>query len=135
MKEDNIFLDTNILVYLYSDTEPRKKKLSEEILSDKKCHISTQVLKEFIHITKKKYKSDWKNISLALKEITSKAIVYTNTHQTILQACKIAEKYKYSFYDSLILTSALEIKCKKLYTEDLNSGQIIENKLEIINPY
>jgi predicted nucleic acid-binding protein len=46
----------------------------------------------------------------------------------------IADKYQYSFYDSLIISAALSCNCKTLYTEDMQDGQIIENSLTIINP-
>ena len=45
------------------------------------------------------------------------------------------EKYAYSYWDSLILASALENNCPIIYTEDMQSGQIIEDSLKIINPY
>jgi predicted nucleic acid-binding protein len=46
----------------------------------------------------------------------------------------VANQYKYSYWDSLIIASALENKCKILYTEDMQDGQIIEGKLKIENP-
>jgi len=47
----------------------------------------------------------------------------------------IKEKYHYSWWDSLILTSALENNCKIVYSEDMQHGQIIENTLKIVNPF
>jgi hypothetical protein len=52
-----------------------------------------------------------------------------------MTACQIAEKYQFSFYDSLIIASALKCDCYTLYSEDLQHGQIIEDKLKIINPF
>jgi len=50
------------------------------------------------------------------------------------QALTIAEKRKYSFYDSLIISAAIYGKCGILYSEDLQHGQIIQ-KLTIKNPF
>ncbi|WP_456325324.1 PIN domain-containing protein [Desulfonauticus submarinus] len=50
-------------------------------------------------------------------------------------AIEIKEKYKFSYWDSLIVASALENNCSILYTEDMQDGQIIEKKLEIVNPF
>jgi predicted nucleic acid-binding protein len=50
-------------------------------------------------------------------------------------ACQIAEKYHFSFYDSLIIAASLECDCNILYSEDMHHGQIIENKLKIVNPF
>jgi predicted nucleic acid-binding protein len=47
----------------------------------------------------------------------------------------IAEKYRYSFYDSLIISAALSSGCKILFSEDLHHGQLIEGKLKIVNPF
>ncbi len=46
----------------------------------------------------------------------------------------IMRRYGFSFYDSLIVAAALEAKCRILYSEDLQDGQIIE-KLMIVNPF
>lgn len=54
---------------------------------------------------------------------------------TILSAFKSSVQYQYSHWDSLIIASALQNNCNKLYSEDLQNGQIIEKKLTIINPF
>jgi len=48
---------------------------------------------------------------------------------------ELKEKYRYSFYDSLIISSAIENECSVLYTEDLKNSQLIEGKIKILNPY
>lgn len=55
--------------------------------------------------------------------------------KTIILACSIAERYGFSFYDSLIIASALESDCTTLYTEDLHDGQVLEGVLIIRNPF
>ncbi len=54
---------------------------------------------------------------------------------TIKLAHRIKDKYKYGYFDSLIISSALENDCSILFTEDLHSNQKIEEKLKIINPF
>ncbi|TGK87886.1 hypothetical protein EHQ24_01345 [Leptospira noumeaensis] len=51
-----------------------------------------------------------------------------------IDSLNIKEKYKISYYDSLIINAALKLKCSKLYSEYLQANQKIEN-LEIINPF
>ena len=55
--------------------------------------------------------------------------------KTVFSAWKLREKYKYSYWDSLILASALENSCSILYSEDMQHGQVIEDNLKIINPF
>jgi predicted nucleic acid-binding protein len=54
---------------------------------------------------------------------------------SIEKALKIAQDYKYSYWDSLIIASALENECSILFTEDMQNGQVIEGRLRIKNPY
>jgi predicted nucleic acid-binding protein len=48
---------------------------------------------------------------------------------------RIMDKYQYSFWDSMMLASALENKCTEIYSEDMQHNQTIEDKLRIINPF
>jgi len=54
--------------------------------------------------------------------------------QTIFQAIQILKEYAISFWDALIVSSALSSRCKLLFTEDLNSGQMIAG-IRIENPF
>jgi predicted nucleic acid-binding protein len=54
---------------------------------------------------------------------------------TIKLCWKVRRKYSYSYWDSLIIATALENNCSILYTEDMQDGQLIEDKLRIGNPF
>jgi predicted nucleic acid-binding protein len=54
---------------------------------------------------------------------------------TLRDAIRIADKYGYSLYDSLILSSALAVGCKIVYSEDMQNGQVIDGGLTIVNPF
>ena len=68
-------------------------------------------------------------------ECSSNNRVFVNNPETIKKAIEIANKYGFSFYDSLIINAAIESGCKMLYSEDMQHGQVIEKKLTIINPF
>jgi predicted nucleic acid-binding protein len=53
----------------------------------------------------------------------------------VLEAMEISIRYKYSYWDSLIVAAALGTGCSMLYTEDLHDGQIINGRLKIVNPF
>ncbi len=97
--------------------------------------ISTQVVQEFSNVLSKKFKLNWNEIITAINESTAHNQMVVNSTDTIKKACDIANKYMYSFYDSLLISSALEVNCTILYTEDLQHNQLIENKPRIINPF
>lgn len=57
------------------------------------------------------------------------------TKTTYLIAFDVSINYGFSFWDSLIIASALENGCDVLYTEDMQHNQLIENKLRALNPF
>lgn len=130
---DKVFIDTNVLLYLY-DLDNEKKRRAKDILKGNHC-ISTQVLNEFSNISIKKLKLNHDDLSKNLKKIIEKTAVFVFNEDTILNAIDIREKYKFQYYDSLIITTALENRCTILYSEDMQHGQIIEGELKIINPF
>lgn len=133
------FVDTNIVVYAHDRSSGKKHKISKEILRklwQKRIGIlSTQVLQEFFYIATKKI-SDPINLSKAresIKHLLAWKLV-VNDGPSILQAIDLYKKYKYSFWDSLIIQAAITGKAEILLSEDLRSGQIIES-VKIINPF
>jgi len=69
----------------------------------------------------------------AVAEITDTCNVTVVEDTTMMTALKCCEKYGYSYYDSLMLASALESGCRYLLTEDMADGQEIEKSLIIKN--
>ncbi|NBC83069.1 MAG: PIN domain-containing protein [Bacteroidetes bacterium] len=129
------FLDTNIIIYAHSDVEPKKQKIAQRIISENETTISTQVLQEAANTLTRKFKHTWKEISKVLEEAATNNVLHTNKNDTILAACNIADRYGFSFYDSLIIAAALECGCSTLYSEDMQDEQVIENSLIIVNPF
>lgn len=129
---DRIFLDTNILVYALLD-EGTKQQTALQLLQSG-CVISIQVLNEFTQVARKKASLEWQEIadlSTAIQTLTEIITLDKNIHNVGLT---IANKYGYSFYDSLIIAAALEAGCNLLFSEDMQHGQQIET-LIIRNPF
>jgi len=131
--KDKIFIDTNILLYLY-DKDLSKKQIAKDILKSKHT-ISTQVLNEFSNISLKKFKLSIEDVTASLSVIIDNTKVVVFTQNTILKALEIKNRYNFGYYDSLILSTAIENNCTTLYSEDMHNGQIIEEQLTIINPF
>jgi predicted nucleic acid-binding protein len=104
-------------------------------MSSSEAIISTQVLQEFANIANKKLKVSWLDIQATIVELSSKIPLWINSDETVKQACLIAARYGYSFYDSYIISAALESQSVILFSEDMHGGQKIENQLEIVNPF
>lgn len=132
---DNVFLDSNILVYSYSNSEIDKQNIARKLITENNSFISTQVLQELCNIVTRKFKFSYKQAAIAIEECCQNNKLHINTQNTILQACQIADRYGFSFYDSLIITAAIESNCTVLYSEDLQDGQVIDGKLRVKNPF
>lgn len=133
--KDKAFIDTNVVIYLYSEDEIQKQQIAESLLDNFLPIISIQVINEISNVMIKKMKLDHGTISRVIDELSTYCIVKEITLGIIQSALNIAEKYSYSYYDSLILATALEDQCKVLYSEDMQHGQHIEDQLKIINPF
>jgi predicted nucleic acid-binding protein len=132
---DRIFLDTNILVYSYSKSEPNKQSIARNLISKNNSFISTQVLQELTNTVTRKFMFSYEDATNTINECCRNNNLHTNNSNTILQACNIASRYQFSFYDSLIIAAALECNCSILYSEDMNHKQIIFGALTIVNPF
>jgi predicted nucleic acid-binding protein len=134
MNVDSPFLDTNVLVYAYSNILDKKLR-SLELLNYSHCITSTQVLSELSNVCFNKLHYSDNVINGIVKEVMIFCDIAIVEEMTILHAISIKGRYGYSYYDSLILASALESECSVLYSEDLQHGQVIEGSLKIVNPF
>lgn len=130
-----IFLDTNVLVYLYSGDEPEKRALALALLDQNNPVVSTQVLSELANTLSRKFSLSFDVVAQAVAEVGDACSVVPVMPDTIAQALALAQKFRYSYYDSLILATALSAGCETLATEDMQHGQVIDGALTIRNPF
>lgn len=129
-----VFLDTNIIIYGYSQDEPDKQQRARECAQASESWISTQVLNETVNTLRRKFSLGYRQISAVLDELSQHSQLTVVSLDTIRKALDIAQRYQFSYFDSLIIASALEVGCDRLYSEDLQDGQIIDNTLTLTNP-
>jgi predicted nucleic acid-binding protein len=139
MKDDKIFLDTNILVYAFDNSAGVKhgKALSimRSLWDSNLGVVSTQVLQEFFVIVTRKLSPplDPDIAKNTVKDLlTWKPVVINGA--LILKAIELHSRHKYSFWDSLIITAALAGGAKTILSEDLSDKQIIK-EITIKNPF
>lgn len=133
MSATESFFDTSVLLYLLS-AEPKKADRVEELLAHRGV-ISVQVLNEFTAVATRKL-----GLSFAeIREVLGTVRTICDTHPLEIEhhdrGIEIAERYRFSLYDSIIIASALIAGCKTLYSEDLQHKQIIDKQLTVINPF
>ena len=127
------FFDTSVLLYLLSSDSEKADRV--EALLAESGTISVQVLNEFTALASRKLKMPLVEIREVLETVRDICRTEPLTIEDHDRACEIMERYKFSFYDSVIVASALHAGCKILYSEDLQHGQVIDEQLRITNPF
>ena len=127
------FIDTNVFIYIQRTDDLIKKRLAEQAIDQCDCVASTQVLNEICNILTKKYPTPLQEIALFLADIRTNSEVRLVTEDTIDAALLIHERWQFSYYDSLIIASALASDCGYIISEDMQDGQVINERLRIVN--
>ena len=142
--KDKTFIDTNIWIYSLvesnRETDRYKRevslKLLENLVKENFICMSIQVVNECHWNFVRKFKFEDKIATKTIEDnILQIAEVYGINLSTYELSHIIRQKYKVSFWDSLIIASALENQCSILYSEDMQHSQIIEDSLKIMNPF
>lgn len=133
MADRATFFDTNILLYLLSANRAKADK-AEELLSAGGV-VSVQVLNEFVSVANRKLAMKLAEIRYCLEPFRILLRIEPLTTVTHDQALDIAERYKVSFYDALIIAAAKIAGCTRLYSEDLQHQQVFEKSLTVVNPF
>lgn len=133
--KDKSFVDSNILIYAHTKQDEKKRKIAHEILYSDLIIGNTQVINESVNVFIKRFKIPLIEVQQIIDQIFLYLPVKIIDSLTIQTGMKICSKYYYSYYDSLIIASALQNECSLLYSEDLHHNQKIEKTLTIINPF
>ncbi|MCG2817048.1 MAG: PIN domain-containing protein [Candidatus Aminicenantes bacterium] len=137
--KDKVFLDTNILVYAHDRSSGDKHAIAREIMDylweKRRGVISVQVLQEFFVCVTKKILNPLliKNARIILEYLATWDVVANDKYIT-LKAIDIQERYRFSFWDSLIIQAAIQGQARILLSEDLPDGQALKD-LKILNPF
>jgi predicted nucleic acid-binding protein len=126
------FFDTNVLLYLLS-ADAAKADQAESLMADGGI-ISVQVLNEFASVALRKLDMPVAELREILEPVRSVCQVEPVTEDTHDRALSLVERYGFSFYDALLIAAALHAGCSRLYSEDLQHGQLIDRQLRIVNP-
>lgn len=137
---DKFFLDTSFFIYTFDEDHlekrDRARALVAKALAESYGVISYQVVQEFLNAALRKFSkpltsSDAERyLTIVLEPLCS---VYASV-ELFHQAIEISRRWKYAFYDSLVIVSAQQAGCSVLYSEDLQHGQTIGG-LRILNPF
>ena len=132
------FLDTNFLLYCFSNDEPDKRSRCLDLLQQPGKRtmafaISTQVVNEFSSVMLGKFKKTPAEVKILVNDLNVFEIVRTDL-PVIIEAINIHDQYRFSFWDSLIVSAAKSANCTAIFTEDMQDGQVVAG-LTIQSPF
>jgi len=135
----NQFLDTNVLLYAYDTSAGEKHRLARDLVlrlaRSGEAVISVQVMQEFyVNAVMKIAKPLTPEQAKLRLEAFSSWLVHSPLPADVVAAAEIAGHHQLSFWDSMVVLSAKKMNCQVLWTEDLNSGQVIEG-VQIRTPF
>ena len=132
------FIDTNVAIYAYDDSEPTKQATARSLLLEAAATatgvISTQVLGEFFHATVVRRPL----LTIAEARIAMRALshlsVATIPPSLVEQAIDLHERFQLRYWDALIIATAKHEGCEVVVSEDLNHGQDYDG-VRVTNPF
>jgi predicted nucleic acid-binding protein len=134
------FFDSNVMLYLFDQDAAAKRKRARDLvkqgLDDRSACISYQVVQETLNVLSRKnaLASGPGQTDEFLRRTLMPLCSVLPSEALYSKALALQLRWRFSFYDSLIVAAALEAGCKRLLSEDMQHGQRIEG-LRIENPF
>ncbi len=133
------FIDTNVLIYAHDRSagpkHERTRALLQELWRERTGCLSIQVLQEFyVNVTRKVAAP--LSPEAAAQIIADLAVweVHRPDVSDVLEAIRLQTSLQLSFWDAMILTSARQLGCRVLWSEDLSAGQTYDT-VTVRNPF
>ncbi len=131
------FIDTNILVYAHdSDAGPKLpivQKLISRLNDSEAGALSLQVLAEFYSVSTRKFRLPVETAESIVRDFGLWKI-HIPIHEDLLRASRLLRRHNLSWWDAMLVNSAMQIGAITLWSEDLQAGQRF-GSLTIRNPF
>lgn len=131
------FVDTNVLVSAVDTDEPEKRATAIALLDELKGRIavSAQVLNEYyVTVTRKLARPQSSEQAERSVRSLAKLPVVDLDRALVLAAIALSRSARLSLWDAAIITAAQRAGCARLYSEDLNAGQVFEG-VTVVDPF
>ncbi len=124
-------LDTNILVYAFDTQEPKKRTIAKhhltQLFTTGDTILSLQVINEFCNVAQKKLKPPMSSADIrTFIQLIPERKIASLTRTITVKALQLQQAHQLSFWDSMIVATAITEGCQYLITEDLSDSQTIE---------
>ena len=133
------FVDTNILIYAHDISAGHKHTRAMDLIrelwdSGAGC-LSVQVLQEFyVNVTQKVAKPLAPDAAARIIAELSVWQIHSPGAEDVLDAIRLQGRYQVSFWEAMILASAIQLGCQSIWSEDLNTGQVYDT-VTVLTPF
>lgn len=130
------FIDTNIWLYAFIEADnPTKSAIARQLIQQTEPVISVQVINEVsINLLKKANFSE-EQLRQLIKSFYGKYRVIDYSQDLLMHDSNLRQRYSFSYWDSTIVAAALQASVSLLYSEDMHHTLLIENQVQIVNPF
>ncbi len=129
------FVDTNIWLYAMIDSGSAKREVAKQTVLLTGVVVSTQVINETCVNLLRQVAFSEAHIRELVAAFDARCSVADLNRHTLQEASRLRETYSLSFWDSMIVASALRSGCDVLYTEDMQDGLRVDGKLTTVDPF
>jgi predicted nucleic acid-binding protein len=134
----SVFIDTNVLIYPRDKDSPTKAARAAmwiRALSERnEAVISPQVVNEFVAVALRRFRTvPLQDIHGSARELIPLCHAPLDGSTTLL-AMRIQSDFRTSWWDALIISSALAAGCRYILTEDLQPGMRFGDMV-VIDPF
>ena len=132
-----VFVDTNVFIYAMDDADSSKQSAARvwraEMWRLQRGRTSLQVLEEFYAKVTRKWPSAQDQVRAEIRDLLAWQPVKIDGG-ILEQGWKIQDRYRFSFWDALIVASAKAASCRYLLTEDMQHNQVVDG-IRVLSPF
>jgi len=134
------FIDTNVFIYHLDAQDARKHAVADDIVREalrtQDACISYQVAQECLNVvtTKARVALTAEQARAYLDTVLTPLLQVGTSAELLHRALDVRSRWRYGFYDALIVAAALAAGCTRLLSEDMQHGQRIDS-LTIVDPF
>jgi predicted nucleic acid-binding protein len=136
---DRCFVDSNIWIYAATRAEEvppdTRHEAARHLIESIEPDLPVQVINEVSINLIRKFKFSEAHIQTLIRSFYQKYTVYPLDADILLKASTLRTRYRFSFWDSIVVGTALQHQCRILYTEDMGNKLTVNDTLTIINPF
>jgi predicted nucleic acid-binding protein len=130
------FLDSNIWFYVFADSQSlTKHERARRLIAEEDIAISQQIVSEVCNALRSKKLVDESEIKVIIRSFYNRYDPLVLDARDLIDASDLRERFNFSYWDSLIVEAALKAEASILYSEDMQDGLTIRDRLTIRNPF